>query len=63
MIRKFYSIEYDEVDSDKFETIYDNVTYLIENIDTHIKTLLRESIVDLFRPYDAAKKAKLSQLK
>lgn len=63
MISKFYSIEYEEVDSEKFETIYDNLTYLIDNIDNHIKTLLRESIVNLFRPYDAAKKAKLSQLK
>lgn len=63
MISKFYSIEYEEADSDKFETIYDNVIYLIDTIDTHIKTLLRESIVDLFRPYDAAKKARLSQLK
>jgi len=63
MISKFYSIEYEEADSDKFEIIYDNVIYLIDTIDTHIKTLLRESIVDLFRPYDAAKKARLSQLK
>lgn len=63
MINKFYSIEYEEVDSDKFETIYENVIYLIENIDAFIKTLLRESIVDLFRPYDAARKAKTSQLK
>jgi hypothetical protein len=37
--------------------------FLIDNIDTHIKTILRESIVDLFRPYDATKKARLSGLK
>lgn len=57
MISKFYSIEYEEAGSDKFQTIYDNVTYLFDIINTHIKTLLRESIVDLFRLYDAAKKA------
>lgn len=37
--------------------------FLIENVDKHIRTLLRESIVDLLRPYDAAKKAKVSELK
>lgn len=63
MINKFYSIEYEDSDSDKFETIYENVMFLIDNIDTHIKTILRESIVDLFRPYDATKKARLSGLK
>jgi hypothetical protein len=63
MINKFYSIEYEDSDSDKFETIYENVMFLIDNIDTHIKTILRESIVDLFRPYDATKKARLSALK
>lgn len=41
MIDKFFSIEYEEKDSEKFQVINDNVLYMIENVDKKIKTLLR----------------------
>ena len=63
MIQKFFSIEYDDADSDNFKVIYDNVLYMIEMVDKRLKKLLSSSIVDLFRPYDSSRKAKSSQLK
>lgn len=43
--------------------IYDNVLYMIEQVDKRLKKLLSESIIDLFRPYDSSKRAKNSNMK
>ncbi len=63
MIKKFFSIEYEDNDTDKFRTVFNNLLLIIDNLDRKLKSLLRESIVDLFRPYDSSKKAKQSRLK
>ncbi len=63
MIKKFFSIEYEDNDTDKFQTVFDNLLFMIDNVDRKLKSLLRESIIDLFRPYDGSKKAKFSRLK
>ena len=63
MIKQFFNIDYDEVDGESFETVYQNVMYMIDNIDKRLKQLLSQSIVDLFRPFDSSKKSKNSHLK
>jgi hypothetical protein len=63
MIQKFFSIEYDDSDSDNFQVIYDNLLYMIGMVDKRLKRLLSESIIDLFRPYDSSRKAKSSDMK
>jgi hypothetical protein len=63
MIQKFFSIEYDDSDSDNFQVIYDNLLYMIGMVDKRLKTLLSESIIDLFRPYDSSRKSKSSHMK
>ena len=40
IIQKFLSIEYDDVDSDSFQVIYDNILYMIDKIDKRLKKLL-----------------------
>lgn len=40
IISQFYNIEYEEVDSDNFQTIYDNVLYMVSNIDSRMKKML-----------------------
>jgi hypothetical protein len=60
MIQKFFSIEYDDADSENFQVIHENLLYMIGMVDKRLKSLLSSSIVDLFRPYDSSRKAKTS---